>query len=114
MTPQQIINRIQKEADARLGDTIERLFLILRNRHTHQCWRKECDCEYCRFINGKYVHEKLVLHALKRRIRELDDYWNASDYELQLLWQLHADQWKQKAKIRLLKNHKKELHENIV
>jgi hypothetical protein len=51
---------------------------------------------------------------LKRRIRELDDYWNASDYELQLLWQLQADQWKQKAKIRLLKNHKKELHENIV
>ena len=37
-----------------------------------------------------------------------------SDHELQLLWQLQADQHKQKAKIRLLKNHKKELKENIL
>jgi len=114
MTPQQIVNRVQKEADARLGDTIERLFFILRNRHTHQCWRRECGCEYCRFINGEYVDEKMALHYLKRRIRVLDDYWNASDYELQLLWQLQTDQWKQKSKIRLLKDHKKELQENII
>lgn len=114
VTPKEILHRVQKEADARFGDTVERLFSILRNRHTHQCWRKECGCEYCRFITGKYVDEKLVLHRLKRRIRILDDYWNASDYELQLLWQLQADQWKQKAKIRLLKGHKKELQDNIL
>jgi hypothetical protein len=114
MTPQQIVNRVQKEADARLGDTIERLFFILRNRHTHQCWRRECDCEYCRFINGKYVDEKLALHYLKRRIRILDDYWNNSDYELRLLWKLQVDQCNQKTKISLLKGHKKELQENII
>ena len=114
MTVTEILLRVQREADARLGDTVERLFFILRNRHTHQSWRKECGCEYCRFITGEYVDEKLSLHKLKRRIRILDDYWNASDYELQLLWQLQADQWKQKAKISLLKGHKKELQENIL
>jgi hypothetical protein len=114
VTPKEILQRVQEEADVRLGDTIEHLFSILRNRHTHQCWRRECGCEYCRFITGKYVDEKLVLHKLKRRIRMLDDYWNNSDYELRVLWKLQVDQCNQKAKIRLLKDHKKELQDNIL
>ena len=114
MNSQQILQLVKKGADERLGDIIERLFSILRNHHTHQCWRKECYCEYCRFINGKYVDEKMTLHHLKKRIRILDDYWNSSDYELQLLWQLQADQWRQKTKIRLMKDHKKELQKDIL
>jgi hypothetical protein len=50
MTPQQILKEVQDKADARFGETIERLLLTLRHRHTHQCWRKECYCEYCQFI----------------------------------------------------------------
>ena len=113
MTAQQILNRVQKEADARLGDTVERLFLILRNRHTHKCWERKCDCEYCRFINGEYVHEKLILHRIKKRINRID-YWDAMDWEITLMPQLVTDQSKQKAKIKLLKGHKKELQENIL
>jgi hypothetical protein len=114
VTPKEILQRVQMEADVRLGETVERLFSILRNRHTHQCWRKECGCEYCRFITGKYVDEKLALHALKKRIRILDDYWNVCDYELPLIRKLEMDASNQKSKIRLLKGHKKELQENIL
>ena len=74
------INGIQKQiqigADARFDETVDRLFEVLLNRHTHKCWEKNCSCEYCRFINGKYVNEKLSMHRLKKRIRQLDDYWN--------------------------------------
>ncbi len=115
MNSQQILQLVKERSDVRFGETIERLFFILLSRHAHQCWLKECDCEYCRFITGKYVDEKLILHKLKKRIRMLDNnYWNSSDYELQLLWQLQEDQFKQKTKIRLLKDHKKELQGNIL
>jgi hypothetical protein len=33
MTPQQIVNRVQKEADARFGETIERLLFLLERQY---------------------------------------------------------------------------------
>ena len=87
MNSQQIFQLVKEGADAHLGETIERLFSILRNRHTHQCWRKECDCEYYLFINGPYVREKLKLHSIKKHLNRLDNYWcnPCSDGEIGLL-----------------------------
>jgi len=36
MTPQQIHNRVQKEADARFGETIERLLFLLQLEHDRE------------------------------------------------------------------------------
>jgi hypothetical protein len=114
VTPKEILQRVQTEADARLGETVERLFSILRNRHTHKCWQKECDCEYCRFINGEYVDAKLTLHKIKKRVRFYEDIWNLTEYEMNCLWKWDMHACNQKEHIRDLKNHKKELQENIL
>ena len=64
--------RVKAESDARFGETIEKMLLILRYGHTHQCWRKECWCEYCQFINGTYVAHKLQLHQMKKKLNWYD------------------------------------------
>jgi hypothetical protein len=115
MTPKEILKRVQEEADARLGETVEKLLLILRHRHTHQCWRKECGCEYCRFINGEYVTEKLYLHKLKKKENILEQmYWTATDGEVARMYSLGFQILQQKTLIRGLKDHKKQLQQNIV
>lgn len=115
MTPKEILQLVQEGADARLGETVEKLLLILKYRHTHQCWRKECSCEYCRFINGEYVSEKLALHALKKRHNILENmYWTATDGEVAKMEFVAYKMLQQKSKIRTLKNHKKELQGHIV
>ena len=115
VTPKEILQRVQEEADARLGETVEKLLLILRYRHTHQCWRKECSCEYCRFINGEYVTEKLYMHALKKKNNILEQmYWTATDGEVARMYYLTEQILAQKFKIRILKEHKKKLQGNIV
>lgn len=115
MTPAQILKLVQEGADARLGETVEKLLLILKYHHTHQCWRKECSCEYCRFINGEYVTEKLALHALKKNFNRLDSmYWTATDGEvarMEFAWERMV---KKKQYIKSLKNHKRELQGHIV
>lgn len=115
MTPNNILELVQKGADARMGDTIERLLFIMKNKHTHECNRRECNCEYCRFIMGDYTPQKLILHRIKKRISEIENHsWHCADYELQLLWQLQTDFHKKKSQIRELKEHKKDLKEIII
>ena len=114
MTAQEISKRIQVEADARFGDTIEKLMLILRLRHTHQCWRKECSCEYCRFINGQYVGEKMKLHQMKKRIRHYEYLFNLTEYEMHSMVSVEMRAAMQKHRIRALKDHKKELQKEIL
>jgi hypothetical protein len=115
MTPKEILKLVQEGADARLGETVEKLLLILKYRHTHQCWRKECSCEYCRFINGEYVSEKLALHALKKKENILEQmYWTATDGEVARMYSLGFQILQQKTLIRRLKEHKKKLQGNIV
>jgi len=113
VTPKEILQLVQKGADDRLGETVERMLLILRYHHTHQSWRKECSCEYCQFINGEYVKAKLKLHQIKKRINRID-YWACADWEMTLMPQLVVDQLNQKCEIHVLKKHKKELQENII
>ena len=115
MTPAEILKLVQEGADARLGETVEKLLLILKYRHTHQCWRKECSCEYCRFINGEYVTEKLALHALKKKFNIIENmYWSATDGEVARMEHLAFRLTQQKWKIKDLKKHKKELQGHIV
>jgi hypothetical protein len=118
MTSQQILNLVQKEADIRFGQTIERLLSLLQNEHTHQCWKRECLCEYCQFINGKYVDNKLIFHRLKKHINYIDDYYGATwideDDLNKSLNRLFVQKAEQKWKIKLLKEHKKELRGNII
>lgn len=114
MTPQQIAKKVQDEADARVGEVIERLLLLLRNRHTHQCWRKECCCEYCQFINGQYVDEKMRLHALKKRIRYYESIWMLTETEMHGMMGVESRAAVQKWRIKALKQHKKELQTNIL
>lgn len=115
MTPSNILELVQKEADARFGETVERLLFTLRNIHTHRCPFEDCNCEYCRFIMREYTPEKLHLHKIKKRINQIEqNSWHATDYELNLLWQLQADFWRKKSELRELKEHKKELKEIII
>ncbi len=114
MTPKQILKEVQDKADARFGETIERLLLTLRYRHTHQCWRKECFCEYCQFINGKYINAKMVLHQLKKRIRYYEYHFYLTDWENNANMEVELAACRQKMRIRLLKDHKKELQKEIL
>jgi hypothetical protein len=114
MTATEISKRIQQEADARFGDTIEKMMLILRHRHTHQCWRKECRCGYCQFINGQYVNEKLKLHQMKKRIRHYEYLFYLTESEMHGMMSVEMLAARQKMVIRCLKDHKKELQKEIL
>jgi len=114
MTARQIAKRVQDEADARIGDTVERLLLILRQRHTHQCWRKECSCDYCRFINGQYVDEKMRLHAMKKRIRRYEYLFHLTEDEMHGMLSIESLAAIQKLNIKELKGHKKDLQKDIL
>ena len=115
VTPKEILKLVQEGADARLGETVEKLLLILKYRHTHQCWRKECSCEYCRFINGEYVSEKLALHALKKNFNRLDAiYWTATDGEVARMNYAWESIVEKRKRIKILKSHKRELQGHIV
>lgn len=114
MTARQIAKRVQDEADARFGDTIERLLLILRQRHTHQCWRKECSCDYCRFINGKYVDEKLRLHAMKKRIRKYENLFYLTEDDTFGMLGVESSAAIQRLYIKELKEQKKDLQKEIL
>jgi len=123
MTPNKIRELIDKEADARFGETIERLLTIVRNRHTHKCHEKECWCEYCRFIRDEYVKTKLRLHRLKKYIRHYDNgdfdrigsEFDAAGWEsYQQYWNLNFKLVNLKFHIKDLKSHKKDLQTNII
>jgi hypothetical protein len=114
VTPQQISKRVQEGADARFGDTIGRLLLTLRYRHTHQSWRKECYCEYCQFINGQYMTEKMALHQLKKKIRFYEQIWMLTSDEVDGMLSVETRATVQKWRIKALKEHKKELQKEIL
>lgn len=76
MNPQQILNKVQEGADARFGETIERLLSALRRHHGHNSWKNECFCEYCRFIVKEYTDEKIRLHRLRVRLRIIDNEYS--------------------------------------
>ena len=114
MTIQEIAKQVQEKADARFDKTIERLLFVLRNKHIHQCWHKECTCEYCNFINGDYVNAKMQLHTLKKRIRYCEYLYNLTDAEENGMVKLEMDKLKQKARVTELKGYKKELQKNIL
>ena len=119
MTAQQLLKRVQVEADARFGETIERLLLLLRQQHTHQCWKKECWCDYCQFIRGRYVDAKLGLHKIKKRLRHFeylsygDPYYRDWSETLQHMT-LEKLEINQKQVVRELKQHKKDLQKDII
>jgi len=115
MNPSKILELVKQGADVRWGDTIERLLLVLRQHHTHQSWRKECDCEYCRFINGKYTYAKLTLHKMKKERNILEAmYWDATDGDVAKMYYHYNEIIEQKWLIRQLKDHKKDLQQNII
>lgn len=105
---------VKQKSDARLDETVEKLLVILRNRHTHQCWRKECGCEYCRFINGEYVNAKMVLHQLKKRVRHYEYLFYLTDTEMHSMMSVEMLAARQKAAIKCLKKHKKALQTNVL
>jgi len=122
MTPTKIRELVDKEADARFGETIERLLLILRNRHTHNC-NKECGCEYCRFITGDYVKTKRRLHRMKQYLRHYDngdfdrigsEFDVAGRGSYQEYWNLNYLIVHLKCHVKELKSHKKDLQTNII
>lgn len=114
MNVSDIIARINGECDARFGEVIEKMLLKLRYYHTHQCWRKECGCEYCGFINGKYMQEKMVLHQLKKRIRIYEQTWMLTDDETgDMVWAETCIE-NQKWRIKKFREHKKELQKEIL
>ena len=80
-----ILRMVQEGADARFGDTIEQMLLLLRRQHTHQSHKKECFCEYCKFIRKEYTDSKLALHRVKRRFGYYDQIWNLTNYENELM-----------------------------
>lgn len=106
--------RVKAESDARFGETIEKMLLILRYSHTHQCWRKECGCEYCRFINGQYIGEKLRLHAIKKRIRYYEQLWALTENEMHGMLGVESLAAVQKWRIKELKGHKKEMQTHVL
>lgn len=114
MTTQEIRQKVAEAADARIGDTIVKLLETLRIRHTHQCWRKECCCEYCRFINGNYVNTKLFLHKLKKRIRHYEYLYHLTEHEMHSMLSVKMQANLVKQQIGVLKVHKKDLQGNIV
>lgn len=114
MNPKQILKRVQEQADARMGETVERLLYTLRMQHTHECWRKECFCDYCRFINGDYVQNKLYLHRLKKRINYYDYISSLTDGETSVMVSLENSVLDQKIKIQNLKEQKKNLQKNVL
>ena len=105
--------RVKAESDARFGETIEKMLLILRYQHTHQCWRKECWCEYCQFINGTYVAHKLNLHQMKKRLNWYEYHTLNWDHAVDLM-SLESNMWAQRQRIATLKQHKKELQKEVL
>jgi hypothetical protein len=116
VTLTQIKQLVQKEADIRFGDTIERLFVTLRNRHTHQCGSYECYCEYCKFIRTDYVKAKLQLHKLKILSRRADENWdyNPRVGPLSLIQKIDGDVLNQRENVKRLKQYKNSLKENVI
>lgn len=115
MNPSKILELVKQGADARLGETVERLLLNLRYHHTHQSWRKECGCEYCRFINSQYTHAKLYYHQLKKKHNILEaTHWDATDAEIVRMHHMEEMMLHQKSMIRNLREHKKDLQQKII
>lgn len=90
------------------------MLLNLRYHHTHQCWRGECGCEYCLFIRGQYVREKLVLHQLNKKIRFYEQIWMLTSDESDGMLGVETRAANQKWRIKALKKHKKELQKEIL
>lgn len=90
------------------------MFSVLRNRHTHQSWMRECGCDYCRFINGDYVEAKLRLHKIKKRINYYDNLWNLTETEMHSMMGVESSLWAQKQLVFMLKQHKQELKEEVL
>jgi hypothetical protein len=89
------------------------MLLNLRYHHTHQCWRKECYCEYCQFINSTYVANKFQLHHLKKKLNwyEYHDLnWNQTFDHITLI----SNMKRQRQHIKELKKRKKELQMGVL
>ena len=107
MTATQILKEVKERADARMGETIERLFPLVRNYHAHQAWRGECYCQYCDFIRNQYVPYKMQIHKLKKRIRYLE--WANGDVESQAAYASDKRLTEMMLKLREVKQHKCQL-----
>lgn len=118
MNLEQIRKKVAVESDARFGETIDRLLTIMRNRHTHKCHEKECWCEYCKFIRGEYVTEKMVLHTLKVRLRNITtdsmQSYHFTDYYIHDATYIETKIGAQMQKVAELKAYKKDLQTNII
>jgi len=78
MNATDIRQKIKEDADARFGDTVDKLLYLLRQQHTHQSHKGECFCEYCTFIRTKYTDSKIALHHAKRKFDYYDNYYSAN------------------------------------
>lgn len=114
MTTQDILQQVQERANIRLGDTVGQLLAILRGRHSHLCWRRDCTCDYCKFINGEYVSTKLAFHKLKKRIRHFEYLCYLTTEEHKRVYDLNTQEWVMKNKIKELRKRKKAMQTEIV
>ena len=113
MTTADIKQRVREGADARFGDTVDKLLLLLRRQHSHKSHFLECDCEYCRFILTKYTDSKLAFHRTKRRMDRID-YWGGPDWELTLLDQLKTDMIQKFQRVNEMKAKKLDMWKDVL
>lgn len=107
MTATQLLKEVKERADARMGETIERLLPLVRNYHAHQAWRGECFCQYCDFIRNEYVPYKMQMHKLKKRIRYLE--WANNDVDIHNAWAADKRLMDMTHELFKIKHHKKQL-----
>ena len=105
---------IKQRADDRFGETIEKMFFILRSQHTHKCSLSECDCEYCRFIRNDYVDAKLALHRIKKRLNYYQYLWDLTFDDEAAMLSLNNRRAEWLKQVVALKQHKRDLKENIL
>lgn len=111
MTPQQISNIVNEKAQARLHDVVERAFIQLRNRHTHNKNRQECICDYCRFIRNEYTLTKIYLHRLNKKLRDFDHDYYYGNRPYRNLYEQHRNC---EQKVKDLKKEKQDLKNEII
>ena len=110
----EILNKVRKGADLRINETVDKLLLILRNRHTHQSWMTECYCEYCKFIRKDYTHKKLELHHIKKQYNYLQCEYEFVGDESQTTERLNSRIFFKEQELRELKQFKNLLKTQII
>lgn len=112
MTVQDIKDRVQETANARLAEVIDKMFPIVRCHHAHDAWRGECWCSYCHYIRNVYVPFKLQIHKLKKRIRYLE--WATNDVDIHAAWAADATLGREQLKLMEVKREKKQRKEGLL